>query len=322
MGPGDLEDIVHNLGIRHNPAVIIGPGDDAAVYEIGGLRLIKTVDLITPVVNDPFTYGAISVCNSLSDVYAMGGRPFAALAIVGFSNCDYETEVLKEILKGALSILDIAGVSLVGGHCIDDRELKFGLSVTGVLSTNKILTVSGARAGDVLIITKPIGLGIITTALKGGKIADDDIAHAVKWMLTLNDEASVRALNSGASACTDVTGFGLLGHGYNMVKDSGLDLVINYPSVPVIERVFELIDMGMVAAGAYNNLSYIKDKTDFSDSISNEQKLVLTDPQTSGGLLIALSEESLCHFNGMFYAPIGRFQKGKGRIIVTGSNYH
>ncbi len=316
MGPGDLEDLLSSLGIPRNESVIVGPGDDAAIFEIQGLRLIQTIDFITPVVNDPFSFGAISACNSLSDVYAMGGKPLSAMAVVGFSSCDYGTEVLKLTLKGALSILERTGVSLVGGHCIDDREMKFGLSVTGILNSQKILTTKGAVEGDLLMITKPVGVGVITTALKGGKIDEDDIGYAKRWMMTLNEEASLRAINGGARACTDVTGFGLLGHAYNMIKDSGLDMVIFNDSVPVMDHVFEFMDMGMVAAGAYNNLSYLQDKVQFRSSLSMEQKLLLTDPQTSGGLLIAMPEVGLKIFQGLSHWVIGRFQKGTGRIIV------
>ncbi|MCX8069342.1 MAG: selenide, water dikinase SelD [Thermodesulfovibrionales bacterium] len=317
MGPGDLEDLIGSLKIPFSKSVIVGLGDDAAVYDINGIKLVETVDLITPVVNDPYKYGAISACNSISDIYAMGGRPITALAIAGFSSCDYGKEILIEILRGAIDTLTQCDATLVGGHCIDDKELKFGLSVTGILMSDKILTLSSAKKNDILIITKPIGLGVITTSLKGGKLSDDEIAYAEKWMLTLNKEASERAIKSNATACTDVTGFGLLGHGYNMVKNSNLDLYIFMRQVPVLERVYELIDSGMSPIGAHSNLKYLQDKIVFSSMISEEDRLVLADPQTSGGLLIALSKENLKSFDGIYYKVIGEFKEGTGKIYVT-----
>lgn len=269
-------------------------------------------------VNDPFTFGAISANNSLSDVYAMGGRPVSALAIAGFSSCDYETIVLKEILRGAMHLLNMAGVVLIGGHSFEDAELKFGLSVTGVVNKDRILKVSGAEDGDVIVITKPIGIGIIATALKGGKINDEDMKPAVGWMLTLNNRAAEAALNAGATACTDITGFGLLGHAHNMVKKSGIDFVIHHDSVPAIDRAAAMIEAGMVPEGAYNNLRFLDGKVEFSSRLSEEDRLLLSDPQTSGGLLITLKEERLNIFKDLsiFHSVIGRVVKGSGRIIV------
>src|SRR5208282_5394157 len=216
MGPADLEELIaalHNYESatpgsgKDSPEVLLGPGDDAAVILIGDTAVVETVDVITPVVNDPFTFGAISANNSISDVYAMGGRPVTAMAIAGFSSCDYETVVLKEILRGALHTLGRAGARLIGGHSFDDPELKFGLSVMGIVDRNKILRVSGAAEGDVIILTKPLGVGILASALKGGKLSDEAMGPAIEWMLTLNDNASFMAASSGATACTDITGF-------------------------------------------------------------------------------------------------------------------
>src|SRR5208283_446246 len=187
MGPADLEQIIAALhdygdampgGDKGSPVVLVGPGDDAAVVLMGDTAVVETVDVITPVVNDPFTFGAISANNSISDVYAMGGRPVTALAIAGFSSCDYEIVVLKEILRGAVHTLGRAGARLIGGHSFDDPELKFGLSVTGTVDRNNIIKVSGATEGDVIILTKPLGVGILTTALKGGKLTDEAMGPA------------------------------------------------------------------------------------------------------------------------------------------------
>lgn len=268
--------------------------------------------------NDPFTFGAISANNSLSDVYAMGGRPVSAMAIAGISSCDYEPQVFKEILKGAVFCLNNAGVVLIGGHSFEDPELKFGLSVTGVVNKDQILKVSGAEVGDIIIITKPLGIGILSTALKGGKISDEDMKEAIDWMMTLNKDASETALSAMATACTDITGFGLLGHALNMVKDSGIDLVINKKNVPVMNLVFDMIDYGMVPEGAYNNLRFVEDKVNFGPDVDDRWKLLLSDPQTSGGLLITLKEENIKFFNksGIFYSVIGKVKKGSGNIII------
>ncbi|MFQ3574500.1 MAG: selenide, water dikinase SelD, partial [Thermodesulfovibrionales bacterium] len=233
-----------------------------------------------------------------------------------FSNCDYEPVVLKEILRGAVDVLRSVGATLVGGHCIDDRELKFGLSVTGILKTDKILSVSGAKTGDILVITKPIGIGIITTALKGRKANQSDVDCAVRWMLTQNKEASERALAGNAHACTDVTGFGLLGHALNMVKNSDKDIIIEAENIPVLDNSYDYINMGMVPVGAYNNLRFLQDKVIFDSNISEEQRLVFSDPQTSGGLIIAMQREHLHHLEGIFHKIIGSFVEGSGRIFV------
>ena len=296
----------------------MGPGDDAGVYLINGAAIVETVDVITPVVNDPFTFGAISANNSLSDIYAMGGTPVAALAIAGFPSCDYTPAVLKEILRGAVYSLKKAGAALIGGHSFEDTELKFGLSVTGTISIGNVLKVSGAVDGDIIIITKPLGIGILATALKGRKITDEEMKPAIKWMMDLNDLASELAVKAGATACTDITGFGLLGHSHNMVKNSSVDFIIEQDKVPVMDKVTHLIEAGMVPAGAYNNLGFFQDKTDFAANIREEEKIALSDPQTSGGLLITLKEDRITIFKerGIFFSVIGRVVKGSGRISV------
>ncbi len=248
----------------------------------------------------------------------MGGKPLSALAIAGFPSCDYEPSVLKDIMKGAVDTLKRAGAVLIGGHSFEDNEIKFGLSVTGVVDRGKILRVGGASEGDVLILTKPLGVGILSTALKGGKLSDADMEPAVKWMQMLNEEASVLAVRAGATACTDVTGFGLLGHALNMVRGADLDFVINYKSVPVMEKVMDMIDAGMVPEGAYHNLRFLDGKVRFPSVFGEERKLMLSDPQTSGGLLISVSEDGLRVFreSSIFFAVIGRVVKGSGKVAV------
>lgn len=269
-------------------------------------------------VNDPFTFGAISACNSISDVYAMGGNPLSSLAIIGYPSCDYEPSVLREIIKGAQNILRKAKVILIGGHTFEDPELKFGLSVTGVVNRDKILRVRGAQDGDIIILTKPIGTGILTTALKGLKINDDGLKEAVQWMLTLNDVPSALAIEANATACTDVTGFGLLGHAINMIKDSSIDFIVRKDTIPILSNALRLIDDGMVPEGAYKNLQFFKHWIDFAPGISDEERLLLLDPQTSGGLLITIAKDNLGVFekSGIFFSVIGVVAKGSGRIII------
>lgn len=331
MGPADLEDVIDSIrgetlqtlgAVDSRTTVLVGPGDDAGVYLIGDTAIVETLDFITPLVNDPFTFGEISAANSISDIYAMGGRPVAALAIAAFPSCTYNTEVLKLILQGALKTIKRAGAVLIGGHSLDDSELKFGLSVTGTIDKNKILRAGGAQPGDVLILTKPIGIGILTTALKRSTFGDDHIAEAVKWMTTLNAEASELALKAGATACTDVTGFGLLGHAYNMVRNSQIDFNIDASAVPLLEGVTELAEEGMCPGGGYKNLKYLSDKVIFSGAVDMQQRLILADPQTSGGLLVALKEENIEIFQavGAYHEVIGKVVKGSGKIAVDKRN--
>lgn len=319
MGPSDLEEIISSIQTPPGKSVIVGPGDDAGVYLLDGRHaIVETVDVITPLVNDPFTFGSISAVNSLSDIYAMGGSPLTALAIIGFSPCDYEPVVIKEILRGAISVIETEGVTLMGGHSFEDSELKFGLSVTGTVEREKILKVHGAAEGDIIVLTKPIGIGIITTALKAGKVTDKDIDSVVKLMLTLNNLASRAAIDAGATAATDVTGFGLLGHAYNMVRDSPIDFAINHLEVPALESVRDLISSGIVPQGAYNNLNFLNGKTDFSDSVTEDERLLFSDPQTSGGLLITIPERNMGIFasKGVPHWVIGKVKIGTGRLIV------
>lgn len=288
------------------------------MHLIGDQAVVETVDVITPVVNDPFTFGAISAANSISDVYAMGGRPLTALAIAGFPSCDYEPAVLREVLRGAVSTLKRAGAVLIGGHSFQNDEMKFGLSVTGVVDKERILRAQGAAEGDVIVMTKPLGIGILSTALKGGKLTDAQMGAAIEWMLTLNETASGLAARAEASACTDITGFGLLGHSANMLRGSGLDFVIYNDRVPIMDKVYEMIDAGMVPEGAYNNLRFMDGKVEFPADFSEERKLLLSDPQTSGGLLITMKEDGLKVFkeSRVYYAVIGRVVKGAGKVVV------
>ncbi len=285
--------------------------------------LVETVDVITPIVDDPYVFGGICAANSVSDVYAMGGRPLTALAILGFASCDFKPAVIKRLLKGALDKLEEAGVCLIGGHSIEDKELKFGFAVTGTVEKDKILRVAGASPGDILVLTKKLGTGIITSAVKKKKMPNTVLNKVIDSMLTLNRTASRAAVSAGAKGATDVTGFGLLGHALNIAKSSKATLVINSKEVPLMNKVKELSEAGAVPKGAKSNLEYCSKLVSFGDDISDGNKLALSDPQTSGGLLIALPPDGLKKFSRimdkekMSYCVIGEVVKGNGRIIVN-----
>ena len=249
---------------------------------------METADVITPLVNDPYTFGRIAAANAVSDVYAMGARPVTAMNLVFFPACSLSGEVLREILAGGQSILQEAGVCLVGGHTVEDDELKYGLSVTGLVAPDRIIRNSTARPGDVLILTKPLGSGIISTAIKGEMAPAEVIAEAVRWMTTLNRAAALLMAECHASAATDVTGFGLIGHACEMALGAGMTLRIDLAAVPLMNGVAELVADGMLPAGCYRNrdhyLPLLAGNHPDSDAL-----LPLFDPQTSGGLLIALA---------------------------------
>ncbi len=299
--------------------MVVPPGDDAGVFLLNPeVALVETVDVITPLVNDPFLFGRISATNSLSDIYAMGGRPLTCLAIFGFSSCDYDKEVFELVLKGAIESIHLAGATLMGGHSFEDREMKFGLSVTGIVKPGKILRKEGAQPGELLVLTKPLGSGILTTALKGGRVTEDDISEAIRWMTTLNAEASEIALSSGAGACTDITGFGLIGHAYNMIKGSRVDFHIRRKAVPLFNRVMDFVEMGITPEGAYRNLQFLREHIIFSPEITEEDLLVLSDPQTSGGLLFTIKKDrtEILDKRRLPYWVIGEVSEGSGKIRI------
>ncbi len=266
--------------------------DDAGVYQLSEeLALVQTVDFFTPIVDDPYTYGCISAANSLSDVYAMGGRPLTALNIVGFPKNIFPLHVLAEILRGGQEKAAEAGVVILGGHTIGDDELKYGLAVTGVVHPKRILTNSGARPGDVLILTKALGVGTVTTALKAGKARPEWIDEAARQMAALNKAASEAALATGVHAVTDITGFGLLGHALEMAQASGVGLILHFDSVPILSAAFETTAAGLVPGGTKANHLFTSPHVEYGPHLNREQQLLLNDPQTSGGLLIAVPLE-------------------------------
>ena len=249
---------------------------------------METADVITPLVDDPYTFGRIAAANAVSDVYAMGARPVTAMNLVFFPACALPGEVLREILTGGQSILQEAGVCLVGGHTVEDDELKYGLSVTGLVSPERIIRNSTARPGDVLILTKPLGSGIIATAVKGEMAGAEVIAEAVRWMTTLNRAAAELMAECRATAATDVTGFGLIGHAAEMARGAGVTLRIDLAAVPLMNGVTELAADGMLPAGCYRNRDHYLPLL-AGDHRDSDALLPLFDPQTSGGLLISLA---------------------------------
>ena len=268
--------------------------DDAGVYRLSdSLALVQTVDFFTPVVDDPYSYGLISAANSLSDVYAMGGRPISALNIAGFPVNKLPLDVLAQILSGGADKAREAGVPIIGGHTVDDPEPKYGLSVLGVVDPTEMVTTAGAQPGDKLVLTKPLGIGIITTAIKVDRAPADLIDRAVQSMATLNKAASEAMLAVGVHACTDITGFGLLGHLYEMVAASGVRARVSMAAVPVFEEAYEYVDAAIVPGGTYANQAYLDKFVAYDPGLSNDQQLILCDAQTSGGLLMAVAPDRL-----------------------------
>jgi len=294
LRPQALEEVLACLAPRVDPAVIVGNEtvDDAAVYRLAeDMAIVQTVDFFTPVVDDPYEFGAISAANSLSDIYAMGARPIFALNIVGFPENRLPISVLEDILRGARDKADEAGISIVGGHTVEDTEPKFGLAVTGVVHPAGVLTNAGARPGDAIVLTKPVGLGIISTAVKRG-LADESVAReASELMAALNRGSSEAMIEVGAHACTDVTGFGLLGHLREMAAASGVDVVVSAQAVPALKSAWAYADAGVVPGGTLNNLDHVRPHVTFGAGVSRTARLILADAQTSGGLLISLPGE-------------------------------
>lgn len=272
------------------------------------MALVQTTDIITPLVDDPFTFGRIAAANSLSDVYAMGGRPVTALNLAFFPACSLPTKVLAEILAGGADALREAGCCLVGGHTVEDDELKYGMAVTGLIDPALVIRNSTARAGDLLILTKPVGTGIVSTAIKAEMAPDRLVAEATAWMCQLNGEAARIMAQCGATAATDVTGFGFIGHACEMALGAGLCFSLELSAIPVMDGVFELIDDGLVPAGCYRNRDFYEPLV---SGKGPEELIPLFDPQTSGGLLIALPPEGARDF-------LARYRDGGGFAVAIG----
>jgi selenide,water dikinase len=308
-----LDKALKPLPLERHPNLLVGneTADDAGVYKISEeMALVQTVDFITPIVDDPFLFGQISAANSLSDIYAMGGKPLTAMNVIGFPRSILDVSILTEILRGGLEKVHEAGAVLMGGHTVEDVELKYGLSVTGTVHPRKILTNRAARAGDVLVLTKPIGTGMISTANKAEMVEEEFLRKAINSMARLNDKAAEAMALCHVHACTDITGFGLMGHSSEMARGSGLSFRLHYSRIPLLPGAREYSAMGMVPAGAYCNQTHFSPKISFADAVPELERIILFDPQTSGGLLIALPPEEgekllgLCRQRGITEAAL------------------
>lgn len=291
MGPGDLAKALSGLPLISDPNLIAGMerAEDAGVYRLSDdLAIVQTLDFFTPIVDDPYTFGQIAAANAMSDVYAMGGRPLVAMNIVCFPAKTMDISVLREVLAGGLDKMHEAGVTLVGGHSVEDQELKYGLSVTGIVHPSKVVLNTGARAGDRLVLTKPLGTGIISTALKGGMADEGTVSKSIECMVALNRKASELMVEADVHACTDVTGFGLLGHACEMIEGSDVGIVIYAHAVPFLSEARGLAEMGVVPGGVHRNREFRENMVEMGPEVPDHLVDILFDPQTSGGLLISV----------------------------------
>ncbi|MFL5780869.1 MAG: selenide, water dikinase SelD [Thermoleophilaceae bacterium] len=318
LPPGLVHGLLEGIPRPSWPGLLVGheTADDAAVYQVADdLAIVTTVDFFTPIVDDPYDFGRVAATNALSDVYAMGGRPLTALNLVAFPMDTLGREVLSEILRGGSDVATSAGVAIVGGHSIDDAEPKYGLAVTGTVHPDRVVRNSTARAGDALFLTKPVGGGVVSTALKRGAAPAATAAAALEAMTTLNRDAAAEAVAAGASAMTDVTGFGLLGHLHELCLGSGVAAEISAAAVPAIAGVLELLGSPEppVAGGTRRNHDWVSPAVDWADDVEESRRWLLCDAMTSGGLLVAAAADS-----GAPGTPIGRLAEGEaGRISVV-----
>ena len=308
-----------------DPALLVGAatGDDAAVYRLDdGRALVVTADFITPVVDDARMWGRVAAANAVSDVYAMGGRPLLALNLVGWNSEELSIDLLAEVLLGAQDVASEGGFVIAGGHTVDDPEPKFGLAVVGEADPDQFLTNTGFRPGDVLVLTKPLGIGVITTAIKAGTAPDDVVDGALDCMTRLNAEAARVALDAGATGATDVTGFGLLGHLGRAVMESGVDAEIDVGAVPLLEGARALAETGSIPGGSRRNLAWVDERLDRGNH-DELDVLLLADAQTSGGLVFgaspAAAHEALDRLEetGHTASVIGRVAEGNGRLRLA-----
>jgi len=295
IGPADLGQVVRSLPpAEPNPNLLVGldTSDDAGVYKLSDdLAIVQTVDFFTPIVDDPYSFGQIAAANAISDIYAMGGKPLTALNIVAFPITTLDKHILADIMRGAADKAKEAGVTIVGGHSIDDKEPKFGMAVTGTIHPGRIRTNAGARVGDKLILTKPIGVGIMTTSIKKDQLSAEEVARVTSVMSTLNKTSAEIMDKYEVHACTDVTGFGLMGHSLEMAKGSGTVITIRKDDVPVLPRTKELASQGFVPGGTKNNFAHVQGDVTFAETLDQLDQWILCDAVTSGGLLISVASD-------------------------------
>ncbi len=324
LGPEVLDKALCGLSQVKRPEVLadFSGSEDAGVFKISDdTALVQTIDFFPPIVDEPALFGAIAAANSLSDIYAMGGRPVSAVNVLCYPEEDLPIEHLRKIMEGALEVLDEAETSLLGGHSVNDRELKFGFAVNGIIHPDKIIRNNTPRPGDALILTKALGTGTINTALRAEMASDEAVAAAEKSMRTLNKKASLLLHKYEARACTDITGFGLGGHAAEMALDSPADLELDIAALPVLTEAADYIAMGLVPAGSFKNRDFRLQRIINPDAVSRETLDLIFDPQTSGGLLISLPAENAAAFIEELASPaaavIGRVTKGEGRIRLN-----
>ena len=312
-----------------DPNLIVGfdTADDAGVYRLrDDLALVQTLDFFTPIVDDPYDYGRIAALNSINDVWAMAGTPITAMAITCFPKKGVDPAILSEIMRGGLETINKYGVTLIGGHSVDNEQIMFGYSVTGLIDPNKVAKNSGARPGDVIILTKPIGTGVISTGIKKGRASDSVVAGSVETMLTPGKYAAAAMREFGVKAATDVTGFALLGHLWELACASNVTVELDAAAVPLIEGAFELASQGMLTSGDKTNREYVGGDVQIDPSVDENLVKLLFDPQTAGGMLIAISEDkadallTILRKNYLHARTIGRVQPStSSSIIVNGS---
>ncbi len=313
IGADTLASVLHPLRQRNVPAqLLIGLGaiDDAAVYKVNDRQaIISTADFFPPVVDDPYTYGSIAAANALSDVYAMGGQVLMAINLVAWPE-GLDSSILSEVLRGGMKIVEEAGSAIAGGHSISDSEPKYGLAVTGIVHPEHILTKGGARAGDILILSKPLGSGLMTTAQKQRKVRDEDMAAAVQSMTRLNRRASEVLVQAcpGVHAVTDITGFGILGHAWEMALQSFSSMRFDYAALPLLPNIRSYAQAGCIPGGTQRNERHLRSHVQFSDDLDESDRAILFDPQTSGGLFAAIDPSlwpTLCEQEGVNFWRIG-----------------
>ena len=287
--------------------------DDAGVYRLrDDLALVQTLDFFTPIVDDPYDYGRIAALNSINDVWAMAGTPITALAITCFPKKGVDTAILGEIMRGGLETLNKYGVTLIGGHSVDNEQIMFGYSVTGLIDPQKIATNAGARYGDVIILTKPIGTGVISTGIKFGKASEEIVANSVETMLTPGSYAAEAMREFDVKGATDVTGFALLGHAWEMARASRVTIEIDSKAVPLISGALELVTAGMLTSGDKTNRDYVGEDVEIDNSVGKEMRSLLFDPQTAGGMLISIGANRA-------KALIARLQENYPKARIIGS---
>lgn len=325
MGPGALAQVLRSLTLPASPNLLVGLGvpDDAAVYQLGpDQALVQTVDFFPPIVDDPYMYGQIAAANALSDIYAMGGRPILALAIAGFPE-DLPPAVIGAILQGGADKVAEAGAVVAGGHTVIDQEPKYGLCVTGLVHPARVTAKAHAQPGDVLLLTKPLGTGVITTAHKRGVVAEEHLQAAIASMVRLNRRAAELAADAPLHSATDITGYGLLGHAAELAQNSGVGLRITAGAVPLLPGALEYAQRGVVPGGLGRNRDHLLGTVRLAAGIDPALALLLYDPQTSGGLLLAVPAEHAAQLRAHFAAAgepiwaIGEVVAGAGIEVLS-----